>query len=126
MASKRIGAIKLDKEINKILTEYGDEVGLVLKDTIRTVMAEASDKLERSSPVRSGEYAKNWTSDEFPGKNRFATNFVDYNIDRYRLTHLLEFGHANRGGGRTPAHPHIAEVNEWAQKEVEKEFKSRI
>lgn len=51
---------------------------------------------------------------------------MTYNAKHYRLTHLLEFGHAKQNGGRTRAFPHIAEVNDWAQEEVEKRMEGKI
>ena len=43
-------------------------------------------------------------------------SYIVYNKKHYRLTHLLEYGHAiARGTGRTPAKPHIKAVDEMVQ-----------
>lgn len=44
----------------------------------------------------------------------------------YRLTHLLERGHAKAGGGRTRAFPHWAPGEKVATTEFEKSLRRRI
>lgn len=44
----------------------------------------------------------------------------------YRLTHLLEKGHATRNGGRTRAFPHIKYGDEYAKSELPKRIKEAI
>lgn len=51
---------------------------------------------------------------------------VIYNKATPSLPHLLEHGHANRGGGRTPGRPHIAPAEEQIVKEYEEEVKSKL
>lgn len=132
---KRVGVLDLEKAINEILKEYGDDVYDVLNDAVNEVSDEGVRKLQSSNHFASdghptGKYSGDWTSEDVP-KGRLQKNRTIYNEEHYRLTHLLEKGHVSRNGtGRTfapvPAYPHIKPVEEWAIKELPKVVKEKI
>ena len=72
-----------------------------------------------------GSYAKSWST-----KNKTKTkdiySKVAYNKAHYRLTHLLEFGHANRDGSRTRAIPHIRNTENKYKEKFVKELEEKI
>ncbi|MBR1813587.1 MAG: HK97 gp10 family phage protein, partial [Lachnospiraceae bacterium] len=70
-----------------------------------------------TAPVKTRRYAKSWRT-----KNTKETStqleVTVYSPTRYMLAHLLEHGHAKRGGGRARAIPHIAPAEEAAEEEL--------
>lgn len=110
----------LSAEIIKALREYTDDVEDELQDAKDEVTKQAVQrlKLAGSFKSRSGSYKRGWKVK----KNGNKGPYIIYNATDYQLTHLLEYGHATRGGGRTRAYPHIAPVEQW----VVQEFESRV
>lgn len=99
--------------VAKYLREYETEATEKLTETITEVAKESVKKLRSSSPKRTGKYAKGWTYKVEKGRmNNVAT--VYGNAPTYRMAHLLENGHAKRGGGRTAPITHIEPVEQWA------------
>ena len=128
--AKKIPIDRLSEEINKILTEYGDEVQENVNDAARRV-TKAGAKAVRGNAqstfrVGNGEknYAKGWTSKFETG--RLSAQGIIYNKDLPGLPHLLEHGHANRNGGRTPGRAHIAPVEQKIIEDFEKAVKKAI
>ena len=125
--AKKIQIDRLTAEINKILTEYGDQVQQdvdeaakkVTKAGVKAVKGNAS-----STFGGSGKYASGWTS-KFE-KGRLSSQGIIYNGTVPGLPHLLEHGHANRNGGRTPGRPHIAPVEQQIIKDFEEAVKKAI
>lgn len=109
-------ATSLDKLASVIQAElqgYADGVTETLKEAtkkvtkagVKAIRAEARQKFGGT-----GKYAKGWTSTVETGKH--GAQGTIYNKDVPGLTHLLENGHAKRGGGRTAGVAHIAPVEE--------------
>ena len=96
-------------QIADALAEYSEEVNQKLEDAKSIVADETVAYLKANSPVgRRGKYAKGWR------KKKDGTGYVVHNATDYRLTHLLEKGHAKRNGGRTKAEPHISDAERLA------------
>ena len=106
------------EEIEKILEEYGDEAVEALNESIEEAAKESQKQIRKFNQGRTTweEYPKGWTIEV--AKERLETSATVYNKSKPGLTHLLEFGHALRNGGRSSAFPHIADVNDFAQKDV--------
>ena len=128
--AKKIPVDRLSAEINKILTEYGNEVQENVDDAARRVTKAGAKAVKASAKdlfrIGKGEknYAKGWTSKFETG--RLSAQGIIYNKDLPGLPHLLEHGHANRNGGRTPGRAHIAPVEQKIIEDFEKAVKKAI
>ena len=115
----------LEKAVSDILAEYSVDVSKAAETAITTVAKEATKKLKQSAPRRTGKYAKGWSNKV--DKGFMTVEAVVYGkTGTYQLAHLLENGHAKRGGGRTAPVVHIAPVEEWAVSEVQKRIKEQL
>lgn len=109
--------------IMKQLKSYGDVASEELYQIAKKVAREGTKRLKETSPKgegsRKGHYADGWTVTAVR-KNANAFSFVVHNRKKPGLTHLLENGHALRGGGRARAFPHIKAVEEWCEEEYQR------
>ena len=116
---------ELQIEIEKILDEYSDSARQIIEETAGKVAKKGADKLKQTSPKDKGRYAKGWgVEDQSQGLNKTAK--IIRNKKHYSLTHLLEFGHATRNGGRTRAQPHIGPVEKEVMKGCEEELRRKL
>ena len=115
----------LDKAVGDILADYSVDVSKAAEEAITQVTKEATKKLKQSAPRRTGKYAKGWANKV--EKDALTVEATVYGkTGTYQLAHLLENGHAKRGGGRTAPVVHIKPVEEWAVKEVEQRIREKV
>jgi len=117
--------IKIDQlaaEIAKGLAEYSQEVVEKVNVSSEKVGKAAVKRLKQTSPKRYGKYAKSWTMKTEKAIGQPHTRIIHAKGPHYRLTHLLEHGHAKRGGGRVEGRPHIGP----AEEEVIREFTAAV
>lgn len=117
-------------EVTKIFNEYSAEMQEEVNEAIRDVAKESRKELKVSGDFnnRTGKYRKGWTITY--NKMRYGLEAIVHN-SRYQLTHLLESGHAKVLWGRktnetVKAFPHIAAVNDEAQRKLEEEIQRRL
>lgn len=116
---------KFSSQIAQILEDYGKEVKEVVNESIEAEAPKIVKELKKTSPKDRGEYAKGWKKKV--DKDRLdGIAITVYNEKHYRLTHLLEKGHALRGGGRTSPQPHIAPAQEKAEQDIIKEITEKL
>jgi len=111
------------------LQEYAGLVDADVERVTKAVSAETREKIKDNAKkvrlVRTGKYLRSWRVKikELPHGMR-ATVYAS--APRYRITHLLENGHASVNGGRVKAYPHIGEAERWAIEAYTKALKEAI
>lgn len=94
-------------EIMEGLTEYAALATDTLKQCVTETSKEVKKEIQANAPVRTGAYKKSWATKKTAETSNSLTMVV-HSKNRYQIAHLLEHGHAKRGGGRVAAIPHIA------------------
>ena len=119
---------QLAAEIAKGLAEYSQDVVEKVNVSSEKVGKAAVKKLKQTSPKKTGKYAKSWAVKTEPEIGQPHKRIVHVKAPHYRLAHLLEYGHAKKGGGRVEGKPHIRPAEEMVIQEfmadVEEAIKS--
>jgi hypothetical protein len=103
------------------LSDYSESITVGVKKAVDTVAKEVNVEIKKHITFNehTGEYVKAFRiKGVFDGKyNKGKVWHVSG--EQYRLTHLLENGHALNQGGRSRAYPHIKYGEELAQRRME-------
>lgn len=120
-------AINIETEIAKILTKYGDEVAENIQKVTKEIARKGAKAVKQNAQTNfsgTGKYAAGWTSQAKEG--RYSSQGIIYNRAKPGLPHLLEHGHAKRGGGRTDGKEHIAPVEQEVIRSFEEAIKEKL
>lgn len=115
----------LAAEIIDGLTEYKDMVTADMKKAVRKAGQSVKKDIQANAPKKTGAYSKSWKVSTTKETSE-SLELTVHSPKKYQLAHLLEKGHAKRGGGRTKAVPHIAPAEESAVKQLESDIEKVI
>ena len=116
---------QLAAAVMKELEDYADTTTNGVKAAVRKAANTVKKETQAAAPVRTGRYAKSWST-KTTRESSTALEITVYSRNRYQLTHLLEHGHAKRGGGRVAARPHIAAAEAAGIEQLEAEIERSI
>ena len=118
MSGNRIKVDQLAVTVMKELEDYADLATTDMKAAVRKAGNTVRNEIKSGAPSRTGKYAASWTV-KTERETSQSLELVVHSRNRYQLAHLLEFGHAKRGGGRVAARPHIAAAEQKGIEELE-------
>lgn len=132
---KKIQISELAETLGQELAQYGEYADLVLKESCQKVAEDTAALVKSLTPYkdRTGEYRASIEAEIILSKKHNAKSIVRASGGEYRISHLLENGHAIITGGRTRqmhgrtrAFPHIQPGEEYADRELLNEVKRRL
>lgn len=123
--AKRIKADVLASEVMKELDDYSSLTTEVMKKAVRNAGKTVREEIADTAPKKTGAYGKSWAVKK-TGEDSKSLQVMVHSKNRYQIAHLLEHGHAKRGGGRVAARPHIAPAEENGIHQLEEEIERGI
>ena len=120
--------VRIDDLANVVmegLQEYADLATDSMKAAVKKTGNTVKTDITANAPERTGRYAKSWRA-KTTKESATALEVTVYSPTRYMLAHLLEHGHAKRGGGRVTAIPHIAPAEQRGADELEREIERSL
>ena len=120
---RKIPISQLSAAVMEQLTEYAELATEDMKEAVKKAGTTVRKDIEASAPRDTGDYAKSWAV------KTTSSNVLQVTVhsrNRYQIAHLLEHGHAKRGGGRVAARPHIAAAEEAGIEQLEREIERSL
>ena len=122
---RKVGVDGLTDAVMKELEDYAKVIDTDMREAVTKAGQTVRKDISASAPKRYGTYSKSWSTKKTKQTSR-SLEVTVYSRNRYQLAHLLEHGHAKRGGGRTRAFPHIAPAEERGVQQLEEDIKRSI
>lgn len=123
--SRSISISEMADAIMEGLTEYADLATEAMKKSVKKAGNTVRKEIQEHAPKNSGTYSKSW-SVKNTKETANSLEVTVYSRNRYQLAHLLEFGHAKRGGGRVSGKAHIAPAEELGMKQLESDIEKTL
>ena len=122
---KKVTVDQMAGAVMEIMEDIKDLGADEIKKGVKKAGKDIATELHSTAPVKSGRYAKSWRS-AVQREDADSIEVEVYSPSRYMLAHLLEHGHAKRGGGRVRAIPHIEPATNSAMDRLEAELQRSI
>ena len=116
---------QLADAVMKGLEEYAKLATDDLKKDVQKAGKKVKEQIESTAPKKTGKYSKSWAVKKMR-ETSDSIQVVVHSKNRYQLTHLLEFGHAKRGGGRTRAFPHIEPAEQAGMEQLMRDIENDL
>ena len=125
MANNSISPAQLAAAVMEGLKEYADLAADDMKKAVKKAGTSVKKEIQQNAPSDTGAYAKSWTVKK-EKETSDSIQLIVHSKNRYQLAHLLEHGHAKRGGGRVAGKVHIAPAEENAVRQLEEEIERSL
>lgn len=119
--ARKVSVGDLASAIMEEFEEYADLASDGVKQAVKNAGTTVRKEIQQKAPRKTGAYAKSWAVKNTK-ENARSLEVTVYSRNRYYLAHLLEFGHAKRGGGRVSGKAHIAPAEEAGIEQLEAEI----
>ena len=126
MSGKTVTVDEMLEAVQDVLGGYVEEVTEAVNRAAVSTALSTRDELRKTSPRRTGNYARSWTETTTENERNGLYTATVHNKKHYRLTHLLEYGHALVSGGRARAFPHIKPAEQKAIKQFTQKVEEAI
>lgn len=115
----------MDSAIMTELEKYADLAADDLKDAVKETAKSVRKDIQDNATVDTGKYKKSWSVKNVHEDSE-SIDLVVHSRNRYQIAHLLEHGHAKRGGGRVAARPHIASAEQRGSEKLVEAIESKL
>lgn len=123
--SRNVSIDEMSDAIMDELEKYKDLAADDLKDAVKETAKTVRKEIQANAPVDTGKYKKSWSVKNMH-EDAESIDLVVHSRNRYQIAHLLEHGHAKRGGGRVAARPHIAAAEEKGEEQLVETLKQKL
>ena len=123
--NRTVSIDEMDSAIMEELEKYAELASDDLKAAVKETAASVRKDIQAGAPVDTGKYKKSWSVKNVHEDSE-SIDLVVHSRNRYQIAHLLEHGHAKRGGGRVAAKPHIASAEQRGNEKLVQTIEQKL